>query len=68
MKEATGELSMTVITLIAIILIAGIVMALRTPIKNYVSKTWCVIQGGSESDCESKYNANNELNLGGVTG
>ncbi len=59
MKEATGELSMTVITLIAIILIAGIVMALRKPVINYVNKTWCTIQG--RNDCD-QYNDNLNLN------
>ena len=37
MKEATGELSMTVVTIIAVIIIAAIVAALRTPIINYIN-------------------------------
>ena len=40
MKEATGELSMTVVTIIAVIVIAAIVAALRTPIINYINRQW----------------------------
>lgn len=40
MKEATGELSMTTITIIAIIAIAGIVSWLAPAVKNYVQKSW----------------------------
>lgn len=40
MKEATGELSMTVVTIVAIIAIAGIIYALRGPLKNYIENTW----------------------------
>ena len=40
MKEATGELSMTVVTIIAIVAIAAIVGLLRKPIANYINNTW----------------------------
>ena len=40
MKEATGELSMTVVTIIAIVAIAGIIVFLRGPIANYINDTW----------------------------
>lgn len=45
MKEATGELSMTVVTIIAVIIIAAIVAALRTPIINYINKQWGALTG-----------------------
>lgn len=40
MKEATGELSMTTITIIAIIAIAGIVAFLAPMVKNYINESW----------------------------
>ena len=40
MKEATGELSMTVVTILAIVLIAGVIYFLVPLAKNYISKTW----------------------------
>lgn len=40
MKESTGELSMTVITIMAIILIAGILTFLVPMAANYVNNTW----------------------------
>ena len=40
MKEATGELSMTVVTIIAIVAIAGIIAAIRGPLKDYIENTW----------------------------
>ena len=40
MKEATGELSMTVITIMAIILIAGILSFLVPMAADYVNNTW----------------------------
>lgn len=40
MKEATGELSMTTITIIAIIAIAGIVAFLTPMVKEYINKSW----------------------------
>ena len=40
MKEASGELSMTVITIIAIVAIAGIITMLMPLIRNYINDTW----------------------------
>lgn len=40
MKEATGELSMTVVTIIAIVAIAGIVTWLAPLVKEYVENAW----------------------------
>ena len=40
MKEATGELSMTVVTIIAIVAIAGIIALLKGPLTNYINSTW----------------------------
>lgn len=40
MKEASGELSMTVVTIIAIVAIAGILTMLMPLIRNYINDTW----------------------------
>ena len=40
MKESTGELSMVVITLLAIALIAGIVAFLVPMASNYINQSW----------------------------
>lgn len=40
MKEATGELSMTVITIIAIVAIAGIIGILIPLVKTFINKSW----------------------------
>ena len=40
MKEATGELSMTTITIIAVIAIAGIVAFLAPMVKNFINQSW----------------------------
>lgn len=41
MKEATGELSMTVIVIIAVIAILGILTYFLLPqMRNYISNTW----------------------------
>jgi Tfp pilus assembly protein PilE len=41
MKEASGELSMTVVTIIAVVAILAIVSSFLLPsIKNYISDTW----------------------------
>lgn len=40
MKEATGELSMVVVTILAIALIAGVVRFLVPMAQNYVSNQW----------------------------
>ena len=46
MKEATGELSMTVVTIIAIVAIAGIVTWLAPKVKTYVETSWSNVSGG----------------------
>ena len=40
MKESTGELSMVVVTILAIILIAGVVYFLVPLAQDYISETW----------------------------
>lgn len=40
MKEATGELSMVVVTILAIALIAGVVTFLVPLAQNYVQNQW----------------------------
>lgn len=40
MKEATGELSMTVITIIAIVAIAAIIGFLAPMISEYINNSW----------------------------
>lgn len=40
MKEATGELSMTTITIIAIIAIAGIVAFLTPLVRDFIEEQW----------------------------
>ena len=40
MKEATGEFSMTVVTIIAILVIAGVIMVLKGPLTEYIQNTW----------------------------
>lgn len=40
MKEATGELSMTVVTIIAIVAIAAIIGFLAPLVKNYINESW----------------------------
>lgn len=40
MKEATGELSMTVVTIVAIVAIAGVIAWLMPSIRQYINNTW----------------------------
>ena len=47
MKEATGELSMTVITIVAIVAIAGVITFLLPSIKNYINDTWADVAGNA---------------------
>ena len=47
MKEATGELSMTVITIIAIVAIAGIVTFLVPLVRGYINNSWTNLSGTS---------------------
>ena len=40
MKEASGELNMTLVTIIAIAAIAGLFFALKDPIMNAINDKW----------------------------
>lgn len=40
MKEATGEFSMTVVTIIAVVAIAGVVMFLKDPLTQFVNEVF----------------------------
>jgi len=40
MKEASGELNMTLVTILAIAAIAGIFFALKDPIMNAINEKW----------------------------
>ena len=44
MKESTGELSMVVVTLLAIALIAGVVRILVPKARDYVNNQWKTIE------------------------
>ena len=48
MKEATGEVSMTVITLIAIAVIGGILAAMWPTIKNSITGLWGNASDGAQ--------------------
>ena len=48
MKEATGEVSMTVVTLVAIAVIGAILALFWQPITNSISNLWG--QGGSNAN------------------
>ena len=60
MKEATGELSMTVIVIIGAIAIVGIVTWLTPKIKDYVEGKWTNIEGAGTVQCANgqRYNVN----------
>lgn len=53
MKESTGELSMTVITIMAIILIAGILTFLVPLAAKYVNETWSNLVKNANSPTSS---------------
>lgn len=48
MKEATGELSMTTITIIAVIAIATIVGLLRQPIRDFIETKFGEMTGNPD--------------------
>lgn len=52
MKEASGELNMTLITILAVAVIGGIFMALYPAIKNRISNTWT----GTANEMGKAYN------------
>ena len=57
MKEASGELNMTLITILAVAVIGGIFMALYPSIRNRISNTW----DNTATDMEGAYeNARSE--------
>ncbi len=61
MKEATGELSMTVIVIIAVIAILGILSVFLLPsMRNYIQNTW-----NDMSNQTDKINQDN-ANMGGT--
>lgn len=47
MKETTGEFSMTVVTIIAIVVIAGIIAVLRDPLTEFIQNTFTEQAGGA---------------------
>ena len=50
MKEATGELSMTVVVIVAVIAIMAILTAFLMPsMKNYIGKAWGDMDKGSKN-------------------
>ena len=51
MKEATGEVSMTVVTLVAIAVIGGILAFLWPNIKDKINDLWG--NAGDEQQCEA---------------
>lgn len=44
MKEASGELNMTLVTIIAIAAIAGLFLLLKDPIYNAINAKWKTIE------------------------
>ena len=44
MKEATGEFSMTIVTIVAILVIAGIVAIFKDPITQFINNTFINMQ------------------------
>lgn len=58
MKEASGELNLTVVTIIAIAAVAGIGTFLYSRVKNTINSQWDVInENGNQST--NTYNNNN---------
>lgn len=51
MKEATGEFSMTVITIIAVAVIAGLIAWLGPRVAGYVQNQWGTMSGANTQDC-----------------
>ena len=67
MKEATGELSMTVVTIIAVIIIAAIVTALRKPIITYINNQWTKLTGDAGENSKIEDTTGSNYNSGIVT-
>lgn len=51
MKEATGEFSMTVITIIAVAVIAGLIAWLGPRVAGYVQNQWGTMSGSNTQSC-----------------
>ena len=49
MKEATGELTGTVVVIVAIIIIIGLVWALKDPAQRYIQKQWNKMTGTTDT-------------------
>lgn len=47
MKEATGEFSLTVVVILAVLVIIGMVSAFREPIQTYIKNTFDKVTEGS---------------------
>jgi LPXTG-motif cell wall-anchored protein len=60
MKEATGEMNMTVITIIAIGAILGLFWFLWPQVKNSIFKTWDDIGGDHNCQPGTYWNAKNQ--------
>lgn len=61
MKEATGEVSMTIITLVAIAVIGGILAANWGRVSSFISNLWDPANSGNEAQCKATggtWNAN----------
>ncbi len=54
MKEATGELSMTVVVIIAVIAVLGILTALRGPMGEYIQNKWNQMTGMEENEAPTE--------------
>lgn len=51
MKEATGEVSMTIVTLVAIAVIGAILAANWGKISNYISELWNPNNANNKAQC-----------------
>ena len=61
MKEATGEVSMTVVTLVAIGVIGAILAIMWPRIQSSIEGLWGGVEANSKSSCEAvggKWNGN----------
>ena len=55
MKEASGELNMTLITIIAVGIIGAIFYALWPTIKNTINKTWNTTENKGSAEYNNAY-------------
>lgn len=54
MKEATGEFSMTVVVILAVLVIIGVVTVLRKPITEYINNTFQSVAGDAKNQVNVK--------------